>query len=87
VIWGAASIYYLADREPALRYMWLRNIQTLPGALDEARRLLTERKPKLVVVVQKPSKIDKAGVTDRILREEYERTTTIDGVRIYRPRA
>jgi hypothetical protein len=86
VIWGAASIYYLANREPALRYMWLRNIQSLPGALDRARRVLLLRKAKLVVVVQDPARIDKAGVTDRILRERYERVVWIDGVPIYRAR-
>jgi len=86
VIWGAASIYYLADREPALRYMWLRNIQSLPGVLERARRVLLLRKAKLVVVVQDPGRIDKAGVTARILRERYERVVWIDGVPIYRPR-
>lgn len=86
VVWGAASIYYLADRDPALRYLWLRNIQKLPGALAQARRLLAARVPKLVVLAQKPSKVDKAGVTDRILRTEYERAARIDSVPIYRPR-
>jgi 4-amino-4-deoxy-L-arabinose transferase-like glycosyltransferase len=86
VIWGAASIYYLADRDPALRYMWLRNIQRQPGALTEARHLLAHRIPRLVVVAQKPSRVDKAGVTGRLLRTEYERAATIEGVPIYRPR-
>ncbi len=86
VIWAAASIYYLADRDPALRYMWFRNIQTLPGALDQARRVLIERKAALVVVVEKPSRIDKAGVTDRILRTEYRRVAAIADVVVYRPR-
>jgi hypothetical protein len=86
VIWAAASIYYLADRDPALRYMWFRNIQTLPGALDQARRVLIERKAALVVVVEKPSHIDKAGVTDRILRTEYRRVAVIADVVVYRPR-
>src|SRR5207244_9016267 len=62
VIWAAASIYYLADREPALRYMWFRNFQTLPGALDKARSALAQRKAALVVVVEKPSRIDKTGI-------------------------
>jgi hypothetical protein len=86
VVWAAASIYYLADREPALRYMWLRNIQSLPGALREARRLLADRVPKLVVVAQNPARADRAGVTARILRTEYARVATVEGVPIYRPR-
>jgi len=87
VVWGAASIYYLSKRQPALRYMWLRNIQSLPGALNEARYLLAERVPKLVVLAQKPAKVDKSGVTAHILQTEYERAATIEGVPIYRPRS
>lgn len=86
MIWAAANVYYLADREPAVRYMWFRNIQTLPGALDQARRALAARVPKLVVVVQDPGRIDKAGVTQRILRTRYEHVAQVDGVPIYRPR-
>jgi 4-amino-4-deoxy-L-arabinose transferase-like glycosyltransferase len=86
MIWAAANVYYLSDREPALRYMWFRNIQTLPGALAQARRVLAARVPKLVVVVQDPNRIDKAGVTKQILRAEYEHVSQVDGVPIYRPR-
>lgn len=86
VIWAAASIYYLADREPALRYMWFRNIQALPGALEKARRVLAERRAALVVVVEKPSRIDKTGITDRILATEYRQVAVVEGVPIYRPK-
>lgn len=86
-VWAAASIYYLADREPAIPYMWFRNIQRLPGALQGARRALADRTPRLVVVVQDPGRIDKAGITQRILRTEYRRVAVIEGVPIYRPRA
>jgi hypothetical protein len=86
VIWGAASIYYLADREPAIRYMWLRNIQSLPGALAKVRLLLERRVPRLVVVVQDPGRLDKAGITERLLRTRYERAAQVDGVPIYRRR-
>jgi 4-amino-4-deoxy-L-arabinose transferase-like glycosyltransferase len=86
VIWGAASIYYLADREPAIRYMWLRNIQSLPGALGNVRLLLARRVPRLVVVVQDPGRLDKAGITQRLLRTRYERAAHVDGVPIYRRR-
>lgn len=86
VVWAAASIYYLADREPVLRYMWLRNFQVLPGAREQARRALVERRPRLVVVAQDPRQVDARGVVARILRSDYERVAQIDGVPIYRPR-
>jgi hypothetical protein len=87
VLWAAADIYYLADRDPAVRYMWYRNIQTIPGALDEARRALrSSDPPALVVVVNLPGGIDRSGETTRILAERYRRVATVSGVPIYAPR-
>jgi len=87
VLWAAADIYYLADRDPAVRYMWYRNIQAIPGALDEARRALTSSNPPaLVVVVNLPGGIDRSGETTRILADRYRRVATVSGVPIYAPR-
>jgi len=69
-----------------VRYLWFRNLQALPAALREARRVLAAREPKLVVVIQRPARIDEAGVTERILRDDYERVATVDGVLILRPK-
>jgi hypothetical protein len=87
VVWAAASVYYLADRPPALRYLWLRNIQTIPGALAEARHALAQRRPALVAVVDPPSVADPQGVTGRILGAEYRQVAVVEGVPILRPRA
>jgi Dolichyl-phosphate-mannose-protein mannosyltransferase len=87
VLWAAADIYYLADRDPAVRYMWYRNLQAIPGALDEARRALTSSDPPaLVVVVNLPGGIDRSGETTRILADRYRRVATLQGVPIYAPR-
>ena len=68
VLWAAADIYYLADRDPAVRYMWYRNIQAIPGALGEARRALAGPDPPALVVVENlPGGIDQTGATARIL--------------------
>jgi 4-amino-4-deoxy-L-arabinose transferase-like glycosyltransferase len=87
VMWAAANVYYLADRPPAVRYMWYRNIQAIPGALGEVRRALASTdRPKLVVGEQSPASLDPGGETARLLREHYRLATTIDGVPIYAAR-
>jgi len=87
VLWAAADVYYLADRDPAVRYMWYRNIQAIPGALDEARRALRSSDPPALVVVENlPAGIDHTGATGRILEDRYRQVATVSGVPIYAPR-
>jgi hypothetical protein len=87
VLWAAADVYYLTDRDPAVRYMWYRNIQAIPGALGEARRALRSSDPPALVVVENlPGGIDKTGETTRILADRYRRVATVSGVPIYAPR-
>jgi 4-amino-4-deoxy-L-arabinose transferase-like glycosyltransferase len=81
-LWAAADVYYLADRRPAVRYMWYRNIQAIPGALQAAREALAEQKPALVALVQQPSALDPSGVTTRILFRNYRLLASIDGTPI-----
>jgi hypothetical protein len=84
VLWAAADIYYLADRDPAVRYMWYRNIQAIPGALGEVRAALRgSDAPALVVMENLPAGIDRSGETGRILVERYRRVATVSGVPIY----
>jgi hypothetical protein len=35
VTWGDASLYFLADRPPAVRSLWYRNAQAVPGAAEQ----------------------------------------------------
>ena len=87
VLWAAADVYYLADRDPAVRYMWYRNIQAIPGALGEARRALAGPDPPALVVVENlPGGIDRTGATGRILQNRYRRVAVVSGVPIYAPR-
>jgi hypothetical protein len=87
VLWAAADIYYLADRDPAVRYMWYRNIQAVPGALGEARRALAGPDPPALVVLENlPGGIDQTGATARILQDRYRRVAVVSGVPIYAAR-
>ena len=85
VLWAGADIYYLADRRPALRYMWYRNVQRIDGALPAARRMLAAGRPALVVVTQRPGTIDPSGATADILRRRYRLVARVEGVRILEP--
>jgi 4-amino-4-deoxy-L-arabinose transferase-like glycosyltransferase len=85
VIWAAADIYELADRPPAEPFLWIRNLQALPQARAAVRRALVERKPALVLEVQRPDAVDRSGATSRILRRDYRLLTRVGGTAILRP--
>ena len=87
VVWAAADLYYLADREPSFKYLWRRNVETIPGALAGVRRMLRERRPTLVVLAQKPRSVDRSGRTAAILRRNYRLVARPDGVPVYRVRS
>jgi hypothetical protein len=85
VVWAAADVYYLADRPPAFPYLWYRNVQSIPGALPAAEKMLALRKPALVVAAQAPTAIDPSSLTTmRILRREYRMVAAVAGIPIYR---
>ena len=86
VLWAGADVYYLADRRPATRYMWFRNVATIDGALASTRRMLAARPPALVVLMQRPGTIDPSGATAYILRQKYRLAARVEGVRILEPR-
>jgi Dolichyl-phosphate-mannose-protein mannosyltransferase len=86
VLWAGAEVYYLADRPPATKYMWYRNVQSIDGALASTRRWLAARVPALVVLMQPPEKIDPSGATTHILRRKYRLAARVEGVPILEPR-
>jgi hypothetical protein len=86
VLWADADLYYLADRAPAFRYLWLRNVETIPGAVAVADRVLALLRPAVVVVAQPASLADPSGQTAAILRRDYRVVRRIDGTSILEPR-
>src|SRR6185503_10357810 len=69
VLWAGADINYLADRPPAVPYLWYRNIQAIPGALDQVRASMASPDgPRYIVGLHKPRKLDKSGKTYQLLR-------------------
>jgi 4-amino-4-deoxy-L-arabinose transferase-like glycosyltransferase len=87
VMWAAADLYYLTDRDPAVRYMWYRPLQSIPGALDEVHAALASPdRPRYVVGVHKPGMLDKSGATGKLLKQHYRQVAVVDGVPIYEAR-
>jgi hypothetical protein len=85
-VWADADLYYLADRTPAVRYLWARNVASVPGALAAVHRVLARRRATLVLVVQAPATLDPTGRTARLLWRGYRLVTRIGGVSVYRSR-
>lgn len=86
-VWADADLYYLADRPPAVRYLWSRNVATIPGALEAVRHALATRRAKLVLVVQPPTSLDPSGRTAALLRREYRFIGRVGGASVYRSRS
>jgi hypothetical protein len=87
VMWAAANVYYLGDRAPAVRYMWFRPLQVIPGALDEVHSALGRPgRPPLVVAEQPADALDTSGETARLLDRYYRPVAHIGSVVIYRAR-
>ncbi len=86
VLWAAADLYYLADRAPMSRYLWLRNVQTINGAIAGIRRELAAGRAQLVVAEQSPSLADPSGRTAEVLRRTYRLVANIHNVAVYRLR-
>jgi hypothetical protein len=86
-VWADADLYYLADRPPATRYLWSRNVAAIPGALRAVQWVIAHRRAQLVLVVQPTRKLDPSGRTAALLRREYRRLGWVGGALVYRARA
>jgi 4-amino-4-deoxy-L-arabinose transferase-like glycosyltransferase len=86
VLWAGADLYYLADRRPALPYMWYRSVEVHDSSLSSVRGLLARREPALVVLRHAPALLDPTGVTARLLWRNYRLATAIGGTPILEPR-
>jgi hypothetical protein len=85
-VWADADLYYLADRRPAVRYLWSRNVASIPGALQAVRHAIAKRRAELVLVVQPPATLDPSGRTAALLRRGYRRVARIGEATVYRSR-
>jgi hypothetical protein len=84
VIWGNADAYWYADRPPAFRYLWVLNVQRIPGALGRLRSIFTgPHPPRAVAALLDPGQLDTTGTIARTLRTRYRELPPVDGARMY----
>jgi hypothetical protein len=66
-----ASIYYLAHRNPAIPYLWVRNAQTIPRAKADLKVTIKRAAPSLVVVEGPLRGVSSFGVTPAEVEAHY----------------
>jgi 4-amino-4-deoxy-L-arabinose transferase-like glycosyltransferase len=87
MMWAAGDVQYLADRDPPTPYLWYRNIQAIPGALRLVQHQLADPDGvRWVVVLNRPRKLDKSGVTGKLLFTNFRPAAKVDGIPIYERR-
>ena len=86
-LWANASVYWYADRVPASRYLWHRNLELIAGAVPAIVAEVTgSRPPAAIAVYQSPGSLDPSGAVERALATRYVRVAAIDGIPVYRLR-
>jgi len=84
VLWANAAVYWHADRIPATRYLWYRNIERIPGGREAVVRAFEADTPPVFAVGYQPvAAMDIDGRIQRVLDERYVREDG-DGVRVWR---
>jgi 4-amino-4-deoxy-L-arabinose transferase-like glycosyltransferase len=84
VLWANAAIYWYADRIPATRLLWYRNIERIPGASEHVVDVVTGPTPPTVVVGYQPvNALDPSGKIQAVLDAVYTQTP-VDGIPVWR---
>jgi 4-amino-4-deoxy-L-arabinose transferase-like glycosyltransferase len=75
VLWANAAVYWYADRIPATRYLWYRNIERIPGGREAVVDAFAgPDKPAVAVGYQPVAALDVDGAIQRELDAGYVRT-------------
>ncbi|MGI9117046.1 MAG: hypothetical protein ACR2JV_05360 [Gaiellales bacterium] len=86
VLWANAAVYWYADRIPATRYLWYRNIERIPGGRQAVVDAFTGDAPPTVAVGYQPvAALDVDGAIQRVLDADYVRAM-VDGQPVWRLR-
>lgn len=86
VLWANAAVYWYANRIPATRYLWYRNIERIPGGREGVADAFTGGSPPPVAVGYQPvAALDIDGQIQTVLDARYE-ALTVDGQPVWRLR-
>lgn len=78
------DIYFVAHRHSAERYLWAHPLKEIADGLPGLRaKLAGPRRPKLVVVLRKPRRVDHSGRLGQVLRRNYRFRWQVPGTRWY----
>ena len=84
VLWANAAVYWYADRVPATRYLWYRNIERIPGGRQAVVDAFTgDAKPIVAVGYQPVAALDIDGRIQQVLDGAYTRGE-VDGQPVWR---
>jgi len=71
VLWANAAVYWHADRIPATRYLWYRNIEFIPGAREAVAEAFEAGVPAAAIVYQPVVNLDTDGRIQAVLDRDY----------------
>ena len=72
MLWANAAIYWYADRIPATRYLWYRNIERIPGGRQHVvDAFVGDTPPKIAVGYQPVEALDIDGEIQSVLDQRY----------------
>jgi hypothetical protein len=78
--YASADLYLLSRRSTDYRYLWVADVQQVPGAVAELRAYLAgPHAPAVVVEYQSPASLDPSGQLAALLATRYTRAADIDG--------
>ena len=84
MLWANAAVYWYADRVPATRYLWYRNIERIPGGRQAVVDAFTgDAKPIVAVGYQPVAALDIDGRIQQVLDGAYTRGE-VDGQPVWR---
>ena len=84
VLWANAAVYWYADRIPATRYLWYRNIERIPGGRQAVVDAFEGPTPPAVAVGYQPvAALDVDGRIQAVLDRAYARDA-VDGIPVWR---
>ena len=86
VAFDQASIYYLADRPPAYRYLYDQELRGIPSSYSDLISIISgPNRPEYIVSTRQPGPFaDDSRAFWQVVGQYYERVVTIDDVPIYR---
>ncbi len=83
VLWANAAVYWHADRIPATRYLWYRNIEFIPGAREDVAVDFEGDSPPAAAVGYQPVRaLDTEGRVQAALDLRYRRSE-VDGAPVW----